>query len=381
MKIHLRKRVGRIPSENNKKGKKQMTSLYLTYNLKQGDKIRYEWLNLHVFENPKTNLEKDHNKETFQLAESIRAKRLLDMQTSAHGFISNVKGKLSFLDYFKTLVDKKFDESNGNHGNWLSTYHHLQSYFNGNDYSMDQIDEALLEGFKEYLSKNSRKKGKGKLHQNSGVSYFNKVRAALREAYQRKMIRENPMLRVKAITTLETPRQYLTLEELKSLFATPCANELLKRAFLFSSLTGLRWSDVKGLTWNKIKHSDIDGWSIQFTQQKTKGVEVLPVSEQPIKLLGERTTSEEPIFKNLLYHTFMNKQLQNWVHAAGIEKKITFHCARHSFATLQLSLDTDIYTVSKLLGHRNLKTTQIYAKVIDKKKIDAAARIPQFILN
>jgi site-specific recombinase XerD len=75
----------------------------------------------------------------------------------------------------------------------------------------------------------------------------------------------------------------------------------------------------------------------------------------------------------------MNKQLQNWIYDAGIKKKITFHCARHSFATLHLSLNTDIYTVSKLLGHRHLKTTEIYAKVIDSKKIEAATRIPTFI--
>ena len=94
-------------------------------------------------------------------------------------------------------------------------------------------------------------------------------------------------------------------------------------------------------------------------------------------MLGEKTKSVEPIFHELKYNAWNNLKLREWVMAAGIAKKITFHCARHSFATLQLSMNTDIYTVSKRLGHRHLKTTEIYAKVIDKKKIEAAYRIPQ----
>ncbi len=135
-------------------------------------------------------------------------------------------------------------------------------------------------------------------------------------------------------------------------------------------------SDVKSITWGKIRHTEGAGWHLEYTQKKTKGAEILPISDQAVNILGERKTNEDQIFKNLSYHTHMNNQLQQWVTDAGIGKKITFHCARHTFATLQLSMDTDIYTVSKLLGHRHLKTTEIYAKVIDKKKIDAVKKIP-----
>src|SRR6476620_11120966 len=111
MKIHLRKRVGKLSPENEKKGKRKMSSLYLAYRLKPGDKVRYEWLNLQLYENPKTNLEKDHNKETMLLAESIKAKKLIDFQTTSSGFISNIKSKISFPDYFKKLVEKKTEDS------------------------------------------------------------------------------------------------------------------------------------------------------------------------------------------------------------------------------------------------------------------------------
>ncbi len=325
MKIHLRKRVGKLSPENVSKGKKIMTSLYLAYILKPGDKVRYEWLNLSTFENPKTNLEKDHNKETLQLAESIRAKRLIDQQSTNHGFIGNVKGKIDFLDYFKKLADKRKEESEGNGGNWMSAYYHLKEYCSGNTYTLERIDEDFLEGFKEYLTKTISRRGEGKISQNSALSYFNKVRTSLREAYLKKMIRENPCNRVKGIKHQDTRRQYLTLEELQKLAATPCKNELLKKAFLFSSLTGLRWSDVKALTWNKIMYSEKDGYSIQFTQQKTKAIEMRPVSDQAIKMLGEKDeNSGIEIFKDLCYHTYMNQQLQGWVTGVGINKKITF---------------------------------------------------------
>jgi integrase len=311
------------------------------------------------------------------LAESIKAKRLLDQQTSNHGFASAVKGKVSFLDYFKKLADRKREDSNGNYGNWQSVYEHLKNFIGRKDYSLDQIDEDFLEGFKQYLQSNIARRGKKqKLEANSALSYYNKVKAALREAYINKMIKENPSSRVKGLKAGDNHRQFLTLEELQSMVNTECNNPKLKKAFLFSALTGLRWSDVKALCWDKIRYTEGAGWSLEYVQKKTKGAEILPLSDQAVKVLGERKKDTTPIFEDLCYHTHMNKQLQDWVDEAGIKKKITFHCARHTFATLQLSMDTDIYTVSKLLGHKHLKTTEIYTKVIDKKKIEAVQRVP-----
>lgn len=380
MTIYLRKQRGLLSKENEKKGKVRKTSLYLVCHYGAGQKREYEHLKLYLYEKPKTALERDHNKETMQLAEAIKAKRILDAQSTAHGFVSNVKTKLGFLAFFKGLTEKKL-ESNGNHGNWLSTYWHLHDFLKGRDIPMEQADERFLESFKEYLMTCKTRKGKRlvKLHQNSIISYFSKVRAALREAYQNRMIRENPSNRVKHVKAADTHREYLTFEELQKLAATPCEIEILKKAFLFSALTGLRFSDVKALRWENIKYSERDGWHLQFTQKKTKGAESLPVSEQAIKLLGEQGGPDEQMFDTLIYSAWNNLKLKEWIMDAGIRKKITFHCARHSFATLQLSMNTDIYTVSKLLGHKHLKTTEIYAKVIDKKKIEAAKRIPDLI--
>jgi integrase len=149
----------------------------------------------------------------------------------------------------------------------------------------------------------------------------------------------------------------------------------MKQAALFSALTGLRFSDIEKLVWGELEHIEGNGYFIKFRQQKTKGVEMLPISQQAFTLLGARQGKEEKVLNGLNYSAYSNKHLAQWVGLAGIAKDITFHSFRHTFATLQLSKGTDIYTISKMLGHRELKTTQIYAKIIDQTKRTAADKI------
>ena len=165
-------------------------------------------------------------------------------------------------------------------------------------------------------------------------------------------------------------REYLSLEELNILAKTPC-DDILKRAALFSALTGMRHSDIQKLKWSEVEEYN-GGYRLNFTQQKTKGVEYMPISPQAYKLCGERKNDGELfVLAGLPDPSWISKPLERWVKASGITKHITFHCFRHTYATLQLANGTDIYTVSKMLGHTNVKTTQIYAKVIDKKKDEA----------
>lgn len=379
MKIYLSIRKGQQSKKNAEKGKPKMNSLFLMYHDGENKKRSYEFLRLYLYDKPKNYLEKEHNEETQLLAESIRAQKILDLQSRKHGFVSGVSGKIGFLEYFKIIVEQKCD-SKGNYGNWLSALKHLTNFCKNKDVQLSKIDDLFLENFKVYLLTNKISSRSGKLSQNSALSYFNKIRAALKEAYQTKMISENPVNRIKGIKEKETDRQYLTLEELQLLVKTDCDYPILKEAFLFSSLTGLRFSDIKALKWKNISFDSQNGYTIKFIQKKTKGLEHLPISEQAIKIIGDRKLDDELVFNNLIYSAYHNKILHRWIEKAGIEKHITFHCARHTFATLQLTINTDIYTVSKLLGHRYLKTTEIYAKVIDKKKISAVANMPDLNL-
>lgn len=159
MRIYLRQNRGRLSPENAKKGKSRKISLYLVYDYGKEQKREYEFLKLNLFDKPKNSIEKEHNKETLQLAEAIKAKKVLDAQSTAHGFVSSVKSKIGFLAYFKTLVDKKYD-STGNHGNWLSTYMHLSDFLKGKDIPLERIDDRFLESFKEYLLTCKMRKGR-----------------------------------------------------------------------------------------------------------------------------------------------------------------------------------------------------------------------------
>ncbi|WP_291914900.1 site-specific integrase [Chitinophaga sp. CB10] len=359
-------------------------SLYLDFypaipHPETGEPTRREFLGLYLFDKAKNPIDKQHNKETLQLAEQIRQKREnhLNKPEIYTGYELEQKrikelGEQNFVAYFKTLADKR---KASNHDNWVSAYNYLETFTKGNLKFAD-LNEKFCNEFKEYLlTTKSNKSSKTTLAQNSAVSYFNKLKATLKQAYKDGYLTTDLNAKIEVIKQAETRRNFLTIEELNSLVKTECNNPLLKRAALFSALTGLRFSDIKNLVWDEIHHSVENGYSIQFTQQKTKGVEVLPISEQAYSLLGERKEPTDKVFEGLTYSAYENKHLYQWIGAAGITKDITFHCFRHTFATLQLSKGTDIYTVSKMLGHRELKTTQIYAKIIDQTKREAADKI------
>ena len=171
---------------------------------------------------------------------------------------------------------------------------------------------------------------------------------------------------------------YLTIDEVRLLAQTECEYPRIKDAFLFSCMTGLRRSDILRLKWGDI-HKQGDFTRIIFRQKKTEGQEYLDITPQAAQLMGDPKGINDPIFEDIHSPSCTNKAVQEWVLNAGIHKKISFHCARHTFATMMLDLGTDIYTVSKLLGHRDLSTTQIYVKVLDKNKQKAVSNIPDIL--
>jgi len=363
----------------------EMLSLYLEYykgySKNKAGKIKHkrelENLNIYLFEFPKNAGQRQKNKENRILAEKILTKRQAEINEGKHGFSLEKKANVNFIEYFTKLVDeRRIKGSKGNHGNWDSCLKHLIKFCDPDTTTFKHIDENFVEKFKNYLLNELLVRETEKLSLNSACSYFNKFRSCLREAFEDKIINENPARKVKGITPDELEREYLTFDEIQKLAKTDCRYDVLKRAFLFSCLTGLRWSDIEKLKWSEIQKFN-GHFRIIFTQKKTKGMEYLDIPKQARELLGKESDPEEKIFKGLRYSDHLNVQLLRWCLNAGITKHITFHSARHSFATLQLTLGTDIYTVSKLLGHKQLKTTLVYTKIIDQKKIDAVNKIPE----
>ena len=376
MKVHLRKR---------KQTKNGSISLYLeiykgTTHLPNGKvkNIRdYEYLNLYLVDKPKTPIDKQHNKETLQLANSIKAKRELEIQNGIYGFTDNFKQSANFIEYFGAESEKR-KQSTGNYGNWNSSLKHLIK-FAGNNISFREVTPTFCEKFKNYLIKDARTKNGKPLSSSSVSSYFNKLRACLKNAVREKVILSNPCTGVSIPKVIENKREFLTLEELKQCVKADCRYDVLKRAFLFSCLTGLRWSDIQKLKWSEVQDTRA-GSRITFYQKKTKGLQYLDISAQARDYLGQRDNPEERVFTGLRYSDYMNVAIQQWMLRAGITKHITFHSARHTFAVLQLTLGTDIYTLQKLLGHSSIKTTEIYADIIDEKKKEAVNKIPDINL-
>lgn len=373
MKVNVRKR----------KESKGIQRLFLDIYNPKAEKVRTsKSLDLFVYVNP-TRAQSKLNKQALEAAEIIRSQHNVKQayENNSLGDLNKKdQSEVKFLSYFKELTDERFN-SNGNYGNWESALKHLRR-FCPKDIPINQIDVKWLNDFKHYLDNKAKTKSENGLSQNSKYSYFNKVKACFKQAYRDELILKNPADRVKSFKQGETQREFLTIDELKEVVKHDCEIPLMKTAFIFSCLTGLRWSDINRLTWSNLLKSEENGyWSLRFRQQKTKGVETLPISDQARSLLSEEVGKpDERIFKGLKYSAWHNLKLQQWMMKAGISKTITFHCARHTYATLQLSNGTSLYTVSKLLGHRELKTTQVYAKIIDDTKIKAASAIPEIEL-
>ena len=354
-------------------------SLYLDFypaipHPETGKPTRREFLELYLFDKPKNPFDKQSNKETLRLAEYKRAKRQIAIQAGDYGFLNKKqKAETDFVQYFKQIVETK---TGSNKNGWQTAFNYFEM-FTGGKLTLSNLNENLCNDFREYLLTAKRQRGiqSEQITQSSARAYYNKFKSALKRAYKRGLIEKDLSTRIDGISDPEVQREHLTLEQLQTLVNTPCSIPLLKNAAIFSALTGLRFSDISKMVWSEVQYSELEGCFLQFRQKKTKGVEVLPISEQAFKLLGERKKPTEQVFKGLIYSAYLNVHLKQWILRAGITKDITFHCFRHTFATLQLSFGTDIYTVSKMLGHRELKTTQIYAKIVDETKRKAADKI------
>lgn len=346
----------------------------------------YEYLKLYLI--PERNGEdRRKNIQTLQLAEAVRAKRLVDLQNHRFGFESAYKTDTVFLDFVEQLCEER-KKSQGNYGNWRSLKRHLEGYIGKRKLTFKDIDQAWVEGFRKYLDRDAaglnRRAKDGTvsdivpLSANSKTSYFSKLKAIFAAAVEQRIIPDSPAKGVKGFSPEDVEMPYLTLEELRKMAAAPCRYPGLKRAFLFSCLTGLRKSDILKLHWREVVREG--GFTrIIFRQKKTRGMEYLDISPEAVEYMGEEGRPDGLVFGDFHYSSSSNTELRLWAARAGITKDISFHCGRHTFAVLMLDLGADIYTLQKLLGHRELRTTQVYADILDKKKQEAVARIPSIL--
>ena len=348
-------------------------SLYL--DVYDNGKRSYEFLKLYLL--PEITLrDKQKNQKVLIQAEIFRLQRNLDvLLPPATQVEENSQPTLSLLtDWLHTysLRKKEKGQSDAFSQQINKTIKHLIKY-KGEKTIINEVDKDYCVGFIHYL--------KASFLSNATISaYFRCLNCALNAAVKEFLLPMNPILLIPSderIKLLESTRNFLTIDEIKQLVRVPCRHGEVKRAYLFSCLSGLRLSDIKRLCWTDINR-DGEQWRISILMKKTQRFLRLPLSNEAVKWLPIRKQNDLSLVFQLPDDGQINVILKKWIAECGIEKHITFHTARHTYATLLLTVGVDIYTVSKLLGHTQVKTTQIYAKIIDRKKDNAVNRIPKF---
>lgn len=336
----------------------------------------YEFLNMYLIPE-RSPQDKQRNRQTIQLAEAIKSKRIVELQNNFYGFENEKNRKIKFFDYLKNFEDsykQKFQLSS--YGTFATLKKYLNEYASPKTLLQD-IDTDWIKGFKQFLCRGMNVK---KLKSNTKWLYFNHFLAIINAAYKDGYFLKNPANGIEKFPKIYNERVYLSIEEVNALINTPCRDIPMRNAFLFSCLTGLRMSDIHNMVWRQV--SQIEGFTrVTFRQQKTKILQYLDLSPQAVVFMGERKDDNCLVFNGFRYDHYTSHKLRAWARRAGISKPITFHSARHTFAVMMITLGTDIYTLSKLLGHHSISTTQIYASIIDAKKRDSIMKIPSFGLN
>lgn len=366
--VYLRKR----PRSNG------TVALYL--DICRNGKRTNEYLKLYLVPE-RTREDKQKNKETLKLAEAMRAKRIVEIQSKDFGLDVTTHEDALFLDVMRKIIDRKDGTTKTS---WQNCLAHILKYEPNERITFREITPQWVQGFRDYLDTKAmqwaidtrkREVEPKPISQGTKALMFQKFCTVFNIAMREGIIRMNPTAGVERFKDPESDREFLTIEEIKQLRKTPPPDKDLAQAFFFSCLTGLRWSDIVKLKWSEVQEWHT-GTRIVFTQKKTGGLEYLDLNSQAASMLGTRGKPDELVFPRLGPIQSARISIAAWVRSAGIDKHITFHCARHTFAVMMLDLGVDLYTVSKLLGHKSIETTQVYAKILDKNKKAAVERIP-----
>ena len=311
--------------------------------------------------------DKQQAKEVMRLAEVCRSKREAQITSGEWGLIDPISGKQTLVEYIETM-----NRGKGNTSTIAKALKFINTNNRGN-IALVNITEKWLEEFQDFLLRDTE------LSKSTASHYEGVVRQALKKAARDRLIPRNPAIGVKTIKVPESDKIYLELNEIKKLAKTDLGGILgaeVKRAFLFGCFTGLRISDIKSLQWGDINREPLQ---IAKKQEKTERKVFIPLHETAWKIINDNALHNHKalIFPGLTKSkTNTNQYLKDWAKKTGIEKQIGWHTARHTFAVLSLESGTEIYTLSKLLGHTNLKTTQVYANATDKMKREAVNALP-----
>lgn len=362
--------------------------IYLGYAMQESEKgnlynkaiRKREFLKLYLWVAPRTKEERQHNKDTVELAKQIRYERSQRLLHSVEGYRLRKDRNINFLSFFQSYIDsytkkdvrvvemalRRFKEFL----NDRREYEVFADYLRPN-----QLNHEMMAEFVDFLKDKCRGEG--------AKTVFARFKKVVRYAEAQELLTTNPCrgLSIKVDEGV-IRKDVLSMDEIRQLMAAHCPGENpdVRRAFVFSLYTGMRFCDVKDLRYSEVDYSNR---MLRYEQNKTKGHSaasgvVIPLNDSLLKLIGESggKDPDEPVFK-LPSHTMCLKALAHWVAKAGIKKHITWHCARHSFALNILNNGANIKTVASLLGHSGLKNTEKYLRAVDSLKEAAINSLPE----
>lgn len=345
---------------------------------------RREYLSLYLWQAPRTPEERLQNKKTLDLAKKLRYERGQEMLENAEGYRIKKDKNINFLKYFQEYINKytkkdkrMLDMALNRFKAFLSESPIYKRY--ARVIRPEQLNKDMIVAFTEYLQEHS--KGEG------AKSCFQRFKKVINYAVEHEDMKKNPCTGITIKVDDQILRKdVLSQEEMQQLIAyhDPKQNPEIRRAFIFCLYCGLRYCDVKDLTFKNI---DFSNKLLKFEQNKTKGHSansgvIINLSDEILYLVGQPAGDDlnELIFK-LPSYTMCNKSIDRWVKSAKINKKITWHCARHSFAVNILNNGANIKTVASLLGHSGLKHTEKYTRAVDSLKAEAVMSLPKLNIN
>lgn len=358
-----------------KKLKNGDRSLYL--DIYHNGKRYYEFLELRIYDKP-NKFEKIQNKENLNLAYQIKVQRESDLNHQKHNILNPKTNKIILLNEFQNYFEKI--KSINSKKTYQQTFNHLVSFIGNKSITLKQSDESFFIQFKEYLESNETSN-------NSINLYFSLLKIFFNNLIKNKVIYENPISKIK-IKTNSSHKVYFTKDEISILFNNFDESKEFQRAFLFSCFTGLRFSDIFNLKYSNIEsirnRDNTTSYEIVINMMKSdKKIHRIPINETAQKLIDVTIKDDKRIFKFTdeivnpddkiainKENTKVNSKLKYWFKQCNVMKKgLSYHSSRHSFAIMLLQDNVSIFDVSKLLGHSDIKTTQIYADILSQKQL------------
>lgn len=336
----------------------------------ENGKHKYEFLKLYLLPETSEKIRRE-NTRTIRKADDIIKDKTEDfIRIKSEEQETKDSSQILLIDFIQILIDEY--KRLGKGVKQLNTSAFLLKKFNAKA-KMSDVDKKFCIEYTDWLKNEYTTRNGERLKPRTVFNYFWQFSIIINRAVKMGYLNSNPWSRLDPRDKLKMPesrQMFLSIEQLKILEKSPFKKEMIKKAFIFSCYSGLRISDILKLKWSDI-YSNNGQTFLSITMKKTKKPIVIPLNQRAISWLPEKKESSDLIFEGLPHVNQINKYLKRWGKQTSVSDNLHFHVARHSYGTMLMTAGVDLYTASKLMGHSDIRATQVYAEIIDQKKKEA----------